>query len=183
MVASIENIHVEYKEVLLTLFYTYNEIPHEDYQKSARKFADALGIGNEYLKTYQAENSSDFFIDFLFHFQSNFDLLISKTWVEDSDEIRKEMLRREIPTFIKIFEKSDYNDAAKKFGEMLEDLAFLFFGKEIFEDSFIEYASRIDTQIGLFCLYSKQLKNIDVNKAKLDLRSLLLIGMCFINNF
>jgi hypothetical protein len=180
MVAS---IFTDHQKLMDEIFQTSGKNKTAEYQKTAQNFADVLGIGKEYFQIYKLKNKDDDFIDFLSHFQSNLDLLISKTWVEKSDEVRKEILRSKIPSFMALVEKSKYDEAIIKFGEILEGLSYLFFGKQIFEDDFIEYASRIDTQMGLFWWYSVQLKKNYVQGTELDLRSLLLIGLCFLNNF
>ena len=126
-------------------------------------------------------------MDFLDHFQNNLDLLIQKTWVEKSDEERKEKLLDEIPPLIAFIEKGDYSQALEAFGAILEELAYLFFGVQSQKDDFAEYALRIDAQMGLFWWYGGQIngargtawiKNADKNV----LRALLLLGICYLTN-
>ena len=146
-----------------------------------------LGIGEDY-KRLLAGFSDRAVGDFLEGFQNNLDLLIQKTWVEKSEESRKERLLDSIPEFIATIKSGDYAEALEEFGDILEELAYLFFGAQSQKDDFAEYVLRIDEQMGLFWWYCGQIKaaqdtawlkssNPDVQHA------MLFLGICYLTNF
>ena len=156
---------------------------------AAIAFSEILGIGSDYRHLLARGNSagSRDLGSFWEHFQNNLDLLIQKTWVEKAEEIRKEKLLNRIPGFIADIEQENYTKALGEFGVILEELAYLFFGAQSHKDDFIEYALRIDTQMGLFWWYGGQLGkflsvgSFDMNKD--SLLAVLLIGICYLTNF
>jgi hypothetical protein len=151
---------------------------------AAIAFAEILGIGADY-KNLLAGNGRAH--SFWGHFQTNLDLLIQKTWVEKADEIRKEKLLNRISRFIASVEQENYSGALGEFAAILEELAYLLFGAQSHKDDFIEYALRIDTQMGLFWWYGEQLgrfsSDVPPNVNKDSLLALLLIGICYLTNF
>ena len=155
---------------------------------AATGFAEALGIGAEYQKLCGVKKSASQMHEFLTHFENNLELLIQKTWVEKADVNRKEKLQDEIPLFIALIEQKKYADAIKKFGAILEELVYLFFGAQSTEDDFTEYTFRIDSQIGLFWWYSLQLGRFMKSGTQScasdeELWAVLLIGICYLTNF
>jgi len=155
---------------------------------AAAKFASSLGIGEDYMRIWNSYKSGKLAIDFLNHFQNNLDLLIQKTWVEKSDEARKENLQDKVPPFISLIEKEDYSGALEEFGVILEELAYLFFSVQSQKDDFAEYVLRIDNQMGLFWWYGGQInKTRDApwikNADRSAIYALLLIGICYLTNF
>jgi len=124
---------------------------------AAESFANTLGVGGDYKRLWNIHKSGQTTGDFLNRFQNNLDLLIQKTWVEKSDEARKEALLDKIPPFISRIEKGDYSGALEEFGAILQELAYLFFGVQSNKDDFSEYALRIDPQMGLFWWYGGQI--------------------------
>ena len=158
--------------------------------KAAAGFAEILGIGPDYQKLLNAGNSPDL-KKFFGHFRNNLDLLIQKTWVEKADEARKQKLLARIPGFIRDIESEGYGKALLEFSSILDELAYLFFGAQSNKEDFIEYALRIDTQLGLFwwygsCLGQLNAKGADqdaLEDAKESYRAILLIGMCYLTNF
>ena len=155
---------------------------------AAGKFAGSLGIGEDYIRLWNSYRSGQLAGDFLNHFQNNLDLLIQKTWVEKSDEARKENLQDKVPPFISLIEKEDYAGALEEFGAILEELAYLLFSSQSQKDDFAEYVLRIDTQMGLFWWYGGQIngargaswvKTVD----RSVIYALLLIGICYLTNF
>ncbi|GMO32182.1 MAG: hypothetical protein Ta2F_08060 [Termitinemataceae bacterium] len=185
----IENIDEQYKKVAFGLFpqneakYITEDRGNDSFIEKIHAFADILGIGTEYLRIFNSKSDDPNFSKFLAQFQNNLDLLISKTWVEKCDEVRKEKLRARLPAFIALIKKTDYSCALEKFGEILEELAFLFFGKQSEEEDFIEYTLRIDTQMGLFWWYGTKIRTLQSNQSEKLIRSLLLIGLCYLTNF
>ena len=155
--------------------------------QAAGAFADILGIGEDYRRLVAAHNSGQAVGDFLEGFQNNFDLLIQKTWVEKSEESRKERLLDNVPAFIAFIEKGDFSHALEEFGPILEELAYLFFGEQTQKDDFAEYVLRIDEQMGLFWWYGGQLNLARsapwVKSAEPSaLQALLLLGICYLAN-
>jgi len=156
--------------------------------EAAQAFADILGIGEEYRRLLNAHNSGQVVEDFLERFQNNLDLLIQKTWVEKSEEARKERLLDDVPPFIALIEKGDYSQALEEFGPILEELAYLFFGTQSQKEDFAEYALRIDEQMGLFWWYGGQIKASRAapwvkNAEQSVLQAMLLLGICYLTNF
>jgi len=156
--------------------------------QAAGAFADILGIGEDYKRLLNTHNSGQAVGDFLERFQNNLDLLIQKTWVEKSDENRKERLLDDVPPFIAFIEKGDYSQALEEFGPLLEGLAYLFFGAQSQKDDFSEYVLRIDEQMGLFWWYSGQINAARgaswVKSAEPGVhQAMLLLGICYLTNF
>jgi hypothetical protein len=148
-------------------------------------FADILGVGMEFkrlMRTGDNENTVEF-RRYLAHFQNNLALLISKTWVEKSDDARKDGLQRRLPVLISFIETGDYESALMEFGVILDELAFLFFGSQSQKEDFTEYTLRIDTQMGLFWWYGNQIRNRNLKIDNNILRALLLIGICYLTSF
>jgi hypothetical protein len=155
--------------------------------KAVADFAEALGIGADYRRLLALNKTDQKLRTFLEHFQNNLDLLIQKTWVEKADEARKEKLQDEVPGFMAVIERGDFQEALEEFGTILEELAWLFFGTQSTKDDFTEYTFRIDSQMGLFWWYGgclgflKDLKN---QAAAADiLWAVLLVGICYLTNF
>jgi len=157
--------------------------------KAAGEFAKALGIGVEYQRLLALDRTSGDLQTFLEHFQNNLDLLIKKTWVEKSDEIRKDTLQDDIPSFMKKIEQEDFFIAIEEFSTILKELAYLLFGAQSGKDDFSEYTFRIDAQMGLFWWYGGKLVLLkDFNGKKIDkcdkfLWAVLLLGLCYLTNF
>ncbi|MDR3166945.1 MAG: hypothetical protein LBT93_03290 [Treponema sp.] len=177
----------EYRQIAEDLF-PPGEYPEGGVIEAASAFADILGIGVDYRHLLDVHRSRQEMGQFLVHFQNNLDLLIQKTWVEKADEDRKEKLQDRIPAFIRAIEEENFQRALEEFGDILEELAYLFFGAQSHKDDFTEYTFRIDTQMGLFWWYGGQLgclhqtggfKSADNE----SLKAVLFIGLCYLTNF
>ena len=157
--------------------------------KSAAEFAKALGIGADYQRFLALEKNGLELQRFMEHFQNNLDLLIQKTWVEKSDETRKDTLQDKLPLFMTTIEKGDFVKAIEEFGAILEELAYLFFGAQSEKEDFTEYTFRIDAQMGLFWWYGGRLTSLnelrDKNVTNDDkiFWAVLLLGICYLTNF
>ena len=179
----------EYRKITATLFPPgWFSLEKGSNPAAAAKFAEALGIGTEYQRILELKKDTEQMCTFLGHFQNNLDLLIQKTWVEKADETRKEKLQGEIPHLLDLIVKEDYQQALKEFGAILEELAYLFFGTQSSKDDFTEYAFRVDAQIGLFWWYGSQLGSLKKTNKNISLgdeflRTVLLIGVCYLTNF
>jgi hypothetical protein len=156
--------------------------------KSAAAFAKSLGIEADYQRLLALDKNSRELRTFLEHFQNNLDLLIQKTWVEKSEERRKEHLLDNILIFMDSIQNGDYPKAIGEFAAILEELAFLFFGIQSSKDDFTEYTFRIDAQMGLFWWYSARLCRLKESGGKISrddkiLWAVLLLGLCYLTNF
>ena len=154
----------------------------------AAAFAEALGIGSEYQRLLGVKRNAVEMRKFLAHFQNNLDLLIQKTWVEEADESRKEKVQDDVPPFMARIEQGNFQQALEQFGSILEELAYLLFGRQSSKEDFTEYTFRIDLQMGLFWWYGTRLgslKNAGKTGAVSDetLWAILLIGICYLTNF
>ena len=187
----------EYRKIAEALF------PPEGYAKGEgpslariENFAEILGLGTDYKQFLKASGPGpDSSLGFgrnlgglLLSFQNNLDLLIQKTWVEKEEEIRKDNLLDQVPELIAGIEHENYLKALEEFGAILEELAWLFFGAQSQKDDFMEYAFRIDTEIGLFWWYGYQLcsKRAQEWMAGADkeiLKTILLLGISYLANF
>ncbi|MCL2180263.1 MAG: hypothetical protein FWB83_03960 [Treponema sp.] len=151
--------------------------------KAIGEYAKALGIGVEYQRLLALDNNSGELQKFLEHFQLNLDLLIKKTWVEKHDEIRKNTLQDEVPSFMMTIEQGDFAKSIGQFSSILDELAYLLFGAQSEKGDFSEYTFRIDAQMGLFWWYGSRLdllNEIGNDKASW---ALLLLGLCYLTNF
>jgi hypothetical protein len=161
--------------------------------EAAAAFAAILGIGADYRNILAGRQSEKEMRTFLVHFQNNLDLLIQKTWVEKADEARKEILQNRIPDFVHDIERADYSAALMEFSRILDELAYLFFGVQSSKDDFTEYTLRIDTQMGLFWWYGRQIGRLYSREKETGsggpeedqeiCRALLMIGLCYLTNF
>jgi hypothetical protein len=155
--------------------------------KAIGEFAKALGIGVEYQRLLALDKNSGELRTFLDHFQNNLDLLIKKTWVDKSDETRKDKLQDDIPSFMTIIEQADYIKAIKDFSSILDGLAYLFFGAQSEKEDFTEYTFRIDAQMGLFWWYGGKLVLLNElnsnDSSEKVFWAILLLGLCYLTNF
>jgi len=156
--------------------------------KSAAAFAKSLGIDADYQRLLALDKNSEELLIFMEHFQNNLDLLIQKTWMEKSEERRKEHLQDKIPVFMELIKNGDLFRAIDEFALILEELAFLFFGAQSSKNDFTEYTFRIDAQMGLFWWYGSRLNKLKELDGKISrddkiLWIILLLGLCYLTNF
>ena len=157
--------------------------------KAITGFAEMLGIGAEYQRVLALDSGSAGMKAFLEHFQNNLELLIQKTWVEKADERRKQKLQDEVPSLLATIKQGDFPKAIEKFGAILDELAYLFFGAQSEKDDFTEYTFRIDEQMGLFWWYGSRLASLKDLSFKNDggynkvLWAVSLLGICYLTNF
>jgi len=172
----------ECRKAAETLFPSGGPSPARDLGAVA-DFAKALGIGAEYLRLMKVGRDTDEMRKFLGHFQNNLDLLIQKTWVEKTEEARKEKLQDKVPPFMDLILRGDFRQAIEEFGAVLDELACLLFGKQSTGDDFTEYTFRIDIEMGLFWWYGSRLNAAGEAGDDEFLWALLLIGICYLTNF
>jgi hypothetical protein len=170
-------------------------------------FADILGIGADFRRLTNVDKNGPEMTRFLCHFQNNLDLLIQKTWVAKAEEARKEKLQCQIPDFIAGFAHGGYQKTLKEFSSILEELFYLLFGAQSYQEDFSDYIFRVDPRIGLFWWYGAQIgrlclksapgsshegtgkcpeqneiKHVDALPVE-NLWIVLLIGICYLTNF
>jgi hypothetical protein len=185
-----KSIPGEYRKSAEKLFPPRGFSPGKGPNKAAAKaFAGILGIEADYERLLAVNKDGEEMRRFLAHFQNNLDLLIQKTWIEKADEDRKAKLETRVPPFIQEIGAGNFQKALQDFGIILEELAYLFFGAQSAREDFIEYALRIDIQMGLFWWYGGQLgclspkTHAEKTADNESLWAVLLIGICFLTNF
>jgi hypothetical protein len=159
--------------------------------EEAFAFADILGIGADFRRLLAlgelrplGSSPSEQMQKFLHSFQNNLDLLIQKTWVEKTDEDRKDKLQNRIPGLMAMIESADYEAALGEFAAVLDELSWLLFGAQSRKEDFIKYALRIDSQMGLFWWYAGQISRVLADlKDRALIRIILLLGLCYLTGF
>ena len=149
---------------------------------SISDFAELLGVGTIFRECLQSETALN---DLLIHFQKNTSLLIAKTWVEKGDEFRKSKLDVQIQMLVQRIQQKTFAGAVRIFSDILEELAILFFGSQSKKPDLLEYAFRIDAQLGLFCCYGKIIRKLQKLQPNADpqfLQAMLLLGICYLTN-
>ncbi len=153
-------------------------------EETAARFAAILGVGQEYERcALAAADRERADRRLLAHFRNNVELLVQKTWVEKADEALKEKLLDRLPVFVTEMETADYGRALKTFVHIADELAYLLFGSQSRKGDFIEYVSRIDSQMGLFWWYAGAVSSLLGEGDAQRVRAILLIGVCFLAGF
>ncbi len=176
-------IPTEYRPIVEGLFRTFFEPAEKSaFARTTAAFAKALGVGEDFAAVIAVEklDENPAARRILNHFRNNVELLIQKTWIEKADELHKEKLLDRIPVFHEYMENGDIKAATKIFVHIVDELAYLLFGVQSRKGDFIEYAFRIDDQLGLFWWYAGNLSSIISERADADVRALLFIGVCFL---
>lgn len=126
----------------------------------AVSFADILGNPGEFHQYVQGKSTERLArIDHLLHvFRENVELLVHKTWVEKTDEKRKEKLLEELSAFDREFREGSIVPAFKRFVALARSIAHLLFGAQSRADDFLVYCFRIDPKLGLFFWYVGELE-------------------------
>ncbi|MBQ3824791.1 MAG: hypothetical protein II811_01500 [Spirochaetaceae bacterium] len=115
-------------------------------------------------------------------FHKNLQLLVQKTWVEQSDAELKEQVLFRLNELCKNISEKPYSDSYLPFFNMLSDAVYLMFGVQTQSAEFGEYAMRIDPEFGIFWWYISKLpkeKKWSDEKCRLA----LLLGMYFLANY
>lgn len=128
--------------------------------EAALAFADILGIPGEFRRYAQGQQAERIAaIDHLLKvFKENVELLVHKTWVEKSDEKRKEKLLEEIQAFEREFREGAVLAAFQRFVVLCRSIAHLLFGGQSRADDFLLYCFRIDSKLGLFFWFVDELE-------------------------
>jgi hypothetical protein len=115
-------------------------------------------------------------------FQKNIELLVQKTWVEKSDEVIKDEMICRINTLCRNLSRYDYHTSLSEFLPVLHDVVYLLFGSLAKNESFLEYAVRIDPDFGFFWFYINSLPSHTAWSEE-KCRVAVLLGICFLANF
>jgi hypothetical protein len=126
----------------------------------AMAFADILGNPGEFAQYVTGSSGERLaLIDHLLKtFRENSELLVHKTWVEKSDEKRKEKLLEELVAFEREFRDGSLVPAFRRFVALSRSIAHLLFGAQSRADDFLLYAFRIDPKLGLFFWFVGELE-------------------------
>jgi hypothetical protein len=143
------------------------------------KFAGLLGADSP----RRQENEQKLLVSF----QNNLNLLVGKTWVEQSDEELKQQVLYRLKLFCARLSEYRYGDSYNDFMEIIRDTVYLMFGQQARKDDFSFYALRIDPEFGVFWQYVETLTKKDRplkdKKACKQCRIMLLLGMFFLANY
>jgi hypothetical protein len=155
-------------------------------------FADILGNPGEF-QQYVIGGSGERLahIDHLLRiFRENVELLVHKTWVEKSDEKRKEKLLEELSCFEREFRDGTVVPAFRRFVTLARSVAHLLFGAQSRAEDFLVYCFRIDPKLGLFFWYVGELEVKSRDTTAPDLRGSdelmtieTLVGMYVLSSF
>lgn len=121
-------------------------------QRSASVIADAFGSGFDI-------SSSENIEKLITSFKKNLELLVQKTWVDQSDISLKEEVLFKLNKFC-LSVSSDHSKFAenyKAFLQIMNEVVYLMFGAQAKSADFDEYALRIDPEFGIFWWYVKNL--------------------------
>jgi len=155
--------------------------------EAAIAFADVLGNPGEFSRYaigLQADRLAS--IDRLLKiFKENAELLVHKTWVEKTDEKRKDRLLEEINAFEREFREGSVGPAFRRFVALCRSVAHLLFGAQSRADDFLLYCFRIDPKLGLFFWYVEELEEQSRSGHLLDelLTMETLVGMYVLSSF
>jgi hypothetical protein len=141
--------------------------------EQAVAFADILGNAGEF-RQYAIGSSGDRLarIDHLLKvFRENVELLVHKTWVEKTDEKRKEKLLEELLAFERDFRDGAVLASFRRFVALARSIAHLLFGHQSRAEDFLLYCFRIDPKLGLFFWYVGELETLLRDAASQELRS------------
>lgn len=115
-------------------------------------------------------------------FRDNVRLLVTKTWVDGKDELKKAEALALLDSFVGMVDAVDYGNAIPAFVAVADSAAGLLFGEIPGSDDFIEYVFRIDPRLGIFYWYIDQLRiqgEIDSDLALIE----LLVGIYSLASF
>lgn len=115
-------------------------------------------------------------------FHKNLQLLVQKTWVEQSDADLKEQVLFRLNELCKDMSEKLYSKSYLPFFSMLSDAVYLMFGVQTQSAEFGEYAVRIDPEFGIFWWYISKLPK-ENGWTEEKCRLALLLGMYFLANY
>jgi len=159
----------------------------DELSAAAVAFADLLGSPGEFRQYAQGRMADRLVrIDHLLRvFLENSELLVHKTWVEKSDEKRKDRLIEEIVAFEREFREGAIKASFRRFVILCHSIAHLLFGAQSRADDFLSYAFRIDPKLGLFFWFVDELEEqVRSDSASEDLLTIeTVVGMYVLSCF
>lgn len=159
----------------LDLFFALETAKGSMRESYAIRLADVLGNPGEF--SFYLQCSEDQRLIRTFHllrvFRENVELLVHKTWVNESDEKPKQMLLEELKIFIEDYREGRIVSAFRRFVSIAKTVPTLLFGPTGRAPDFLEYAFRIDPKFGLFFWYVNELEKQIRNAQTLEDRESL----------
>ncbi len=129
-------------------------------ESCAIRLADILGNAGEF--SFYIHCTDDQKLIRTFHllrvFRENMELLVHKTWVNESEEKPKQMLFDDLKVFIEEYRAGRMNAAFRRFVSIARAIPSLLFGSAGRAPDFLEYAFRIDPRFGLFFWFVGELE-------------------------
>ncbi len=126
----------------------------------AIRLADVLGNPGEF--AFYVHCSEDQRLIRTFHllrvFRENVELLVHKTWVNESEEKPKQILFEDLKVFIEDYRAGKMSSAFRRFVSIARAIPSLLFGSAGRAPDFLEYAFRIDPKFGLFFWFVGELE-------------------------
>lgn len=148
-------------------------------QESAAKVAGAFNAEDSFRAIAADEKAEGRLVQ---SFHKNLQLLVQKTWVEQSDAELKEQVLFRLNELCKNMSEKPYADSYIPFFTMLSDAVYLMFGLQTQNEEFGAYALRIDPEFGIFWWYISNLPR-DAKWTDAKCRLALLLGMYFLANY
>ena len=122
--------------------------------------ADVLGNPGEF--AFYVHCSDDQRLIRTFHllrvFRENVELLVHKTWVNESEEKPKQILFEDLKVFVEDYRAEKMGSAFRRFVSIARAIPSLLFGSAGRAPDFLEYAFRIDPKFGLFFWFVGELE-------------------------
>ena len=142
---------------------------------TVNKIASMFGFSGDFCSE-QEKNEHKLVSSFI----KNLQLLIQKTWVEQSDITLKEQLLFQLEKLSKSQDSlaNSYSD----FLEIISNAVYLMFGQQTKSEDFCEYSLRIDPEFGIFWWYITSLPKNSHWSLQKNLNAILL-GMYFLANY
>jgi hypothetical protein len=126
----------------------------------AIRLADVLGNPGEF--AFYIHCSDDQRLIRTFHllrvFRENVELLVHKTWVNESEEKPKQILFEELKVVVADYRAERMGSAFRRFVSIARAIPSLLFGSAGRAPDFLEYAFRIDPKFGLFFWFVGELE-------------------------
>lgn len=174
-----EFVEPKIREAMLSVFDTdLAEIPSE----SAMALAQQFGADKNFSSILNADKDDEAVRKFLSSFYNNLNLLVQKTWVEESDEAQKAHIQFRLDAVCKVFLTGDFQTPYKELVSLLHEVVSLMFGVQLAKTDFLEYAFRIDPEFGIFWWYVENLPE-EAPESSEKARIYLLLGMVFLSNY
>lgn len=141
----------------------------------------ALFGPDEYFKRIIAPDSGEE-RRFVESFKNNIELLIQKTWIEETDIVLKEQVIYQVEHFRERMLAKDYFVCYGLFLSIVDSIVYLMFGEQAREADFSEYTFRLDPAFGIFWWYMKSLPQ-EHSADWVRVRIEILLGMFFLANY